>query len=161
MQKGFAEVSERSWSYVHGKGDLDTRRKFDASRTCHIMREWAQVRGYSRTLCTRLPGTVRCLPASLIFFSREISGRNTEALITLAWLFPLHFTSQWSLLPYIGKMLCKILQMRKSIGSLLHRSTQPHKGWCRHKGKWLGTSSGSSTCSDLLEPTENISPSYH
>lgn len=60
----------------------------------------------------------------------------------------------------MGRMLCWVLQMWKSIGSLLHRGVQPHKSWCQHRRRWLDISSGSSTCLDLFEPTENIPSSY-
>lgn len=55
----------------------------------------------------------------------EISGRSTDALLTLSLYFPLHFTSQqyWK-----AEMLSRALQMWKSIRSLLHHNTQPTQG---------------------------------
>lgn len=138
--KGCAEVSHGFC--VHSKGELD--KKFGASRTCHTVCEWARVRASSCMLWTRSPGAMHCLPAFLIlFFShREISGRNTDALVTLPWYFPLHFTSQqyWK-----GEMLGRVLQMWKSVRSLLHHGMQPHRGRCWHKGWWLCIPSHSST----------------
>ena len=103
------------------------------------------------------------LPACIfnIFFQGNFGEkyrrlRYTCLIISIAF----HLTVIPVALYWMSKMLCRVLQVWKSIGSLLHRSAQPHKGWRRHKGRWLGISSVSSTCLDLLEPTENISPSY-
>lgn len=103
MYKNFPEVSQHSWSHMHGWGHQDMCEAFGASRSCHTVDEWAHVRGSSWMPWTHLLWQY-VLSACILFFyfyffSREISRRNIEALVTLACLLPLHLNSQGLLLP--------------------------------------------------------------
>lgn len=119
MYKNFPEVSQHSWSHMHGWGHQDMCEAFGASRTCHTVGEWAHVRGSSWMPWTHLLWQY-VLPACILifyfFFPREISRRNIEALVTLACLLPLHLNSQGLLLPcteWVGSSVgfCNVVEV--------------------------------------------------